>query len=218
MRRTFPLALIDEPAWLSEARRRAAEFMEGANRSVAGHTKSVLLSILELMPFKPDSPKSTAMLKHYVEGSGKPFDLGEIPADWQDWIAKTHGGAGTYHEVSPYNAGIYDLRNSLGHFDLRVTANRDGTKTYEITDRYQFGFKPNDRRQEGRHGFPLGEVDGVKLKVIEAMLPSGTYKNPGGFDEKWEVKKVGKETILYVPQQYLDQQGKPFDVTGTFKR
>lgn len=183
------------------------------------HAESLLLSILDLIPFKPDSPQSTAMLKHYVESSGELYEIKDVPKEWQEWIVKaTHGKLGLHKSLSPYNSGIYDLRNSLGHFDVIVTRNSDGTKTYTISDTYGFGYLKHDRNQTGRHGFPLGELSPTTLHIVRMLLPSQEYVNPGGFKEHWEIKQVGKETLLLIPQQFLAEQGKPFPVKGVFKR
>ena len=185
--------------------------------SAAGEGKSILLSIIDLLPAKPDSPYSTALLKHYVEGSGEAYELKDIPQVWQDWIVKTtHGSPGLHKSLSPYNSGIYDLRNSLGHFDVTVKVNADKSKTYVISDVYEFGFTKHDVHQRGRHGFPLGNLSGWEINAIRRLLPSGEYRNPGGFKEKWEVRKDGKETILFIPQQFLAEEGKPFAVSGSF--
>jgi hypothetical protein len=183
------------------------------------HTKSVAISLIDFIPVKPDSPYSTKLLKHYVEGSGEPYELGEIPKEWQDWIVKTTGGRpGLHKELSPYNVRIYDLQNSLGHFDVRVSRNKDATTTYAISDVYKFGFKEHDKTQRGRHGFPLGKLDNSTMSVLKHLLPSDEYRNPGGFKERWEIKKVGKETILFIPQQFLVEEGREFPVRGHFAR
>ncbi len=190
---------------------------EGAGSYISGHAKSVGLTIIDLIPLKPDSPYSVALLKHYVEASGDPYVFPEIPKDWQQWIIKaTAGKPGFYKDLSPYNSGIYDLRNSLGHFDVTVTQDKHGSKTYLITDVYEFGYKKNDKTQQGRHGFPVGSMDESTLSMVRRLLPSKEYLNPGGFKEHWEIKKVGNETFLFIPQQFLAEQGKPFPVKGTF--
>ena len=50
------------------------------------------------------------------------------------------------------------------------------------------------------------------------MLPTEEHQNPGGFKERWEIKKIGKETILYIPQEVLASVSKPFEVRGKFER
>ena len=168
---------------------------------------------------KPNSPKSTALLKHYVEKSGDLYRFDEIPSEWQDWIVKAIGKRpGIHRDLNPYNSNIFDLRNSLGHFDVKVTLLTTGKAKYEILDVYQFGFIPNDKTQKGRHGFPLGELSEVQLKAARALLPSTDYHNPGGFNERWEIKAIGKETMILIPQQVLAEQGKPFKVEGSFER
>ena len=212
--------------WVSTFSKRASEFSSGvgawfdrASETAGGHAKSVILSVVDLVPFKQNSPVSTALLKHYVERSGQPYVLEEIPKEWQDWIVKAIGGRpGRHRGLNPYNSGLYDLRNSLGHFDVEVKANKDGTKTYLISDTYQFGAMKNDKAQRGRHGFPLGELSPWETETLKRLAPADEYKNPGGFTERWEIKTVGKGTILFIPQQYLAQQGKPFKVTGSFTR
>ncbi len=42
----------------------------GSSFNWFGHAESVLLSLLDWLPFKQSSPFSTALLKHYVERSG----------------------------------------------------------------------------------------------------------------------------------------------------
>jgi hypothetical protein len=144
---------------------------------------------------------------------------GQRSSEWQDWIIKATGGRpGMHRELNPYNSGLYDLRNSLGHFDVEVKANKDGTKTYVISDIYQFSFIKNDKTRRGRHGFPLGNLSYWEIVTLRQLVPNDEYTNPGGFKERWEIKSVGKETILFIPQQYLAQQGKPFKVTGSFTR
>ena len=66
----------------------------------------------------------------------------------------------------------------------------------------------------GRHGFPIGEPSDRTLRILRTLLPSGEHQNPGGFKERWEIKKVGKETILFIPQEVLASIGKPYKVRG----
>jgi hypothetical protein len=202
---------------------RPAKIEPGTNNtngvSILGYGKSFLLTIIDLIPIKPDTPYSTALLKHYVKGSGSLYTLEDIPAEWQNWIVKATGAReGLHKELDPYNSGFNDLRNSLGHFDVTVTKLTGGHKSYTISDTYRFGYLVNDRYQRGRHGFPLGQLDDSTIKMLQKLLPSTEYQNPGGFKERWEIKKVGKETILYIPQQYLASQGREFPITGNFVR
>lgn len=186
-------------------------------RTIGRQGKSVLLGILDRLPFKPVSKYSTALLRHYVEGSGDPVSLSEIPQTWKDMIIrKTHGRVGHFKDISSYDVGLYDMQNSLGHFDVDVVSMGGGEKQFKISDEYKFGFKKGDRR--ARHGFPLGDLSERSLSVIKAMLPSDTYRNPGGFEERWEVKRLGGEHILFIPQSFLAEQGVPFEVFAQFRQ
>ena len=197
----------------------AANWMSDATDRLTGYSKSVLLTILDVLPLKEDSPFSTALLKHYVERSGKPFQLENIPVEWQEWIVKATGKRLSVHkELNPYNSGLFDLRNSLGHFNVTVKLGQGEIRTYVISDVYQFGFKKNDKGQTGRHGFPIGNPSAWQLAAARRLLPNKEYVNPGGFNEKWEIQTNGKETLLLIPQQFLAEQGKPFDVNGSFER
>jgi hypothetical protein len=205
---------------LSDWGKKAGKWVSDVGDSATGHSKSLLLTVVDLLPLKEESPFSTALLKHYVERSGSVYELQNIPVPWQEWIARaTAGRPGKHANLSPYNSGLFDLRNSLGHFDVEVKpGSTPKTKKYLIFDIYQFGFIPNDKAQRGRHGFPMGNVTGWKLDAARKLLPSTEYQNPGGFKEKWQIKVVGAETILFIPQQYLANQGKPFPVSGVFER
>jgi hypothetical protein len=212
-----PAGAPGPPSTLVRWCERAEAWLEHQGDLVLGQVESAALSVLERLPLKERSPFSTALLKHYVERSGEPYQLGEVPLAWQAWIeAATRGRVGLHRQLSPYNSGLYDLRNSLGHFDVEVSRNRDGTRTYRISDRYQFGALPHDRDQRGRHGFPLGALDAQALDLLARLLPRGEYQNPGGFTERWELRTIGRETFLFIPQAVLEAQGRPFDVTGSF--
>jgi hypothetical protein len=206
--------------WVRTQADRTAEAAESFSETVSGTGKSALLGILDVLPLKPDSPCSTRLLRHYVEGSGEPYELVDIPEQWQKWIvAATKAKPGRHPNLNPYNSGIYDLRNSLGHFDVIVTEQEDSRiRVYEIEKVYEFGFKHHDRDQRGRHGFPLGQLNETTIHLLEFVLPSAQHWNPGGFRERWEVTKAGKESILHIPQSVLAQQGKPFKVHGKFLR
>jgi hypothetical protein len=211
-----PVAL----GWMRTQADRASESVKAVAERVSATGKSTLLGILDLLPLKPDSPFSTKLLRHYVEGSGEAYELGEIPEQWQDWIVKaTKAKVGRHQDLSPYNSGIYDLRNSLGHFTVTVSQPKNSkSKLYQIEDIYAFGFIRNDRDQRGRHGFPLGQLSETTTHTIQFLLPHTEHRNPGGFSEKWEIRKAGKETTLFIPQDVLAQQGKPFRVHGKFQR
>ena len=206
--------------WVRTQADRTEEAVKSLGAAAYGTGKSTLLEILDLLPLKPDSPYSTRLLRHYVEGSGEPFELVDIPEPWQKWIVTaTKAKPGRHSNLNPYNSGLYDLRNSLGHFDVIVTRQENSKiKIYEIVDVYEFGFIPHDRNQRGRHGFPLGQLNDTTIHMLEFVLPTAQHRNPGGFKERWEVTKSGKETILYIPQSVLAQEGKSFKVHGKFLR
>lgn len=195
------------------------DHLSDLTKSWIGHGKSILLSIVDLLPIKQDSPISTSLLKHYIERSGSTYIIDPVPTEWQEWIVKTIGKRrGRITSVNPYNSGLFDLRNSLGHFDLKATEVGKGKVQYEISDTYQFGYTPNDKNQRGRHGFPLSTLSESQITLIRSRLPDSVYHNPGGFDERWEIRVIGKEATLLIPQQFLSDQGVPFEVRGAFDR
>ena len=66
-------------------------------------------------------------------------------------------------------AGLDDLSDSFGHFTVVVTEKTGSSaKVYEIKkeskERYQFGFKPNDKDKTGRHGFR-----GIHVQCADAI-------------------------------------------------
>src|SRR5207253_27967 len=91
---TTPQGKDPEPdGWFSKKAKGIGDFF-------SGHSESLLLRILDLVPGKDDSPISSAMLRHYVEKSGDPYVIDDIPKQWQDWIVKvTHGKPGTYKDL-----------------------------------------------------------------------------------------------------------------------
>ena len=205
--------------WFSTTGSSQFDWIAAAGRLVPGGAKSLLLKVTEWSMFQGIAPVSAEMLRHYVEGSGEPYVLVEVPESWQVWIAKHTGGrAGHHDDVNPYNSGLMDLRNSFGHFQVDITANSDGTKTYVMSDVYEFTYIRKDRQQRGRHGFPLGNMTETKMSMVRSLLPTAEHWNPGGFKERWEIKRIGKETFLMVPQEVLAQNGKPFKSGGSFRR
>lgn len=217
-RRTHPAARPHQPATPAGATPRPAALAAPPvpGRTVGRMAKSMVLALLDRLPFKPDSRYSTALLRHYVEGSGDPVPLSELPRAWKDLIIRQTGRrVGKHKDVSSYDAGLYDMQNSLGHFDVEVVSMGGGEKQYKIHDEYKFGFRKGDR--QARHGFPLGNIGERSLSAVGAMLPAGTYRNPGGFEERWEIQRIRGENILFIPQQFLAQQGVPFEVFASFR-
>jgi hypothetical protein len=194
--------------------------------TLPGGGKSLLLWVFSHVK-KVDQPFATALLRHYVEGTGEPLDLNEIgtiPEDWQAWIVKETNGKPLRKalSLSPYNAKppIPDLKNSLGHFDVVVTAKkRTRVKIYDIEKNpYYFAFKPHDTSRTGQHGFELRSLSDDDIRQIQAWLPTRQYMNPGGFEEGFEIRRVGGVWTLFVPYQVLVETGKPFRVYGKFER
>lgn len=186
--------------------------------------RSVLVQILS-KHFDVRQPYSTALMKYYVQGTGKPFDLnqmGPIPNEWQVWIASQTKGKVGKCSLDPYHAKPFmpDLKNSLGYFDVVITATQaSNVKTYKIQkDSYEFGFTPHDTKRTHQHGFELPFMNDSEAKNLEGLLPTGTYQNPGGFPEKFELKKVNGKWTVHIPQQVLATVGKPFPVYGEFER
>jgi len=64
------------------------------------------------------------------------------------------------------------------------------------------------------HG--VGGYSEQQLSVIKAILPSREYENAVGLKERWEIKEIGNEKYLLIPQPVLADIGKPFQVTGSF--
>jgi hypothetical protein len=175
---------------------------------------------------KMHQPFSAGFLQHYLEGSGKPLDVsdvGPIPEQWQEWIAKKTKGVPGRHHLDPYHSVplITDMKNSLGHFDVIVSQSPDSSKKiYEIEKReYHFGFKPHDKGHTGQHGFELQHWSEHEVKEAQYFLPVEKFHNPGGFSEKFEIRKDHQHHwVLFVPQQVAAQAGKPFAVHGRFER
>jgi hypothetical protein len=189
-----------------------------------GRGRSILLWLVSKFA-KVGQPFSTALLRHYVEGTGEPFDLSEIgpiPGEWQVWIMKSTKAKIGRHHLDPYHAKpfIPDLKNALGHFDVIVSSKEgSATKVYQIEkDPYHFGFRPNDLHRTGQHGFELPHMSNAELRELEALLPTGNYHNPGGFTEGFEIRAVHGKWTVYVPQEVTARAGKPFKVTGRFER
>jgi len=180
-----------------------------------------------------EEPIPTALLRHYVGGSGTPFDLsdlGPIPEQWQAWIADvTRAKPGTHPHINGENAqkaGLDDLSDSLGHFSVVVTAKEGLSATiYEIKkegkEQYQFGFTPNDRARKGRHGFRFHLSDAAARFIRAHLLPTrkydyGHFKN----DEQFEITEThtNGRYLIRVPWFVLVRAGKPFNVYGRFER
>lgn len=169
------------------------------------------LILNELSTTKYD--KAIDFLKHYVYGRGEPYQL-DVPPDWQKAIADRYRRPGIFRNVSPYNWGMKDIQNALGHFDLKVVSNPDRSLTYFISDEYKF---PAPVSQRERHGFQLPGLTDERVKFAQQyLLPTAEYRTRQGFKEKWELRKVNKEWTLFIPQPFLDDYGVNFKVNGSF--
>jgi hypothetical protein len=49
------------------------------------------------------------------------------------------------------------------------------------------------------------------LSVIKAILPSREYENAVGLKERWEIKEIGNEKYLLIPQPVLADKAVPGD-------
>lgn len=185
--------------------------------------KSLLLALLPKYK-KVNKPFSSALMQHYVQGSGEPYDLkevGPIPDEWQVFIEKETSGIPNEYDLSAYKPKplMTDFKNSLGHFHVKVTAKvGSNLKVYEITKDYHFGFKPDDVDRQGQHGLELDGMSYDDVKELKDWLPTTKYQNPGGFSEGFEIKQVRGVWTLFIPQELLVHSGKPFQVTGQFTR
>src|SRR5262245_16652656 len=54
-------------------------FWKELGNAVSGRMKSWTLALVDMLPVKPDSPNSTAFLRHYVEGSGDNYVIKDVP-------------------------------------------------------------------------------------------------------------------------------------------
>ena len=57
---------------------------------------------------------------------------------------------------------------------------------------------------------------GAQVKVNEALAMLGTWQNPGGFTEKFEVKKIGGNWTFMIPQQFLADHGVDYSIRSSF--
>jgi hypothetical protein len=203
--------------------------LPGGGRSAAVWILSECLK----MQSGAEEPIPTALLRHYVGGSGEPYDLnqlGNIPEEWQTWIVNaTRARPGSHPHINGENAqkaGLDDLSDSLGHFTVVVAEKEcSSARIYEIKkegkERYQFGFTPNDRARKGRHGFRFHLSDAAVAFIRAHLMPTrkydyGHFKN----DEQFEISEtdVKGRYEIRVAWYVLVRAGKPFNVYGRFER
>jgi hypothetical protein len=189
-------------------------------------------TILLPMIGKDEGSVTVALFKHYTNGPEKSdlakedYIIENIPSNWKEWIIKeTKDMEDGRYNLSPYyskikkSGGPDDLVYALGHFDITVITNADGTKTYDIEDLYSFGFDLTKKFEEQRHGFHFETQNKEKLdklKWICSMVPKVAH--PTGNMEGCEVKPEGSGYKLYIPQTVLSAAGKPFLVKGEFTK
>ena len=161
---------------------------------------------------------SSAFLKHYMSGRGADYEF-EMPATWQETIASKYKKKGSFKDVNAYNWGIPDMKNSLGHFDLKVEEIAGGGKLYTVTDKYHFPATVG-KGKAVFHGF---EVDFFGMLPVQAqktindgLAELGTWKHPSGKLEKFEIVPLGGKWTFVIPQQWLIDSGVDFHVHSSF--
>ena len=190
-----------------------------------GKTRSTICGILyESFRSGVDAPLSTKLLQRYVEGEATPYVLDEVPLDWQEWILKDirrrrlkEGGPyemRAYHHQAPY-----DLRHTLGTFQLRFGPAITGRVWYRLTDTYKFDYDCSKRDpQSNRHGLLLKGWKKERIDTLREHLPTGAYKHKCGFTERFAVERQKEGHFLLIPQVVLADLGREFPVRGEFTR
>ena len=179
--------------------------------------------VLKTIGIPEDRSNAYALFGRYFISDGKtPYELTEIPADWQDWIVKQlkNKKDGKQHPLSPYNDGPADLRETLGGFNVEIIKNSDGTRTYKISDTYNFEFTPEEIKKKTQHGRVVEWMGPTTIRYMNNYLATlGEYDYPDGkTKEKFEIKKLAKGNTLILPQKWLLENGLPFPVKGEFTR
>jgi hypothetical protein len=164
-----------------------------------------------------DYELAQTMLRHYVTGDGEPL-VYVPPQPVQDAIAKRFQKPGHYRDVSGFEKwSTPDIRNGLGHFNLDVVPQPDGTRLYVITDRYEFPNKASGRTVE--HGFQVGKLSKGVADTANSFLSSFKFtRDTGAPDNKFELRKdpaTGEYTFL-IPQSLIVDHGTDFESMGIF--
>ena len=188
--------------------RKFLEEVVDASEQTPEKVKWLILTVLEQCGVKSDAPTTITFFKHYLCGRGERLELDPVPLPWQEEISKHCEGRQGKFKVNPYNWGVFDMQNSLGHFDLTARSEADGSKTYLIEDYYCFPYT-DERGKLIRHGF---EIDSQAAQRLKNWLPTRTYQRK----QKFEIAKLGKKTYLYLPTEWLQSNGTPFAVRGEF--
>jgi hypothetical protein len=170
------------------------------------------------------APLSSKLLQHYVEGSGEPYRLENIPDAWQHWIVaevrRRHLATGRPHEMKAYHhRAPYDLRHTLGTFSLQIVPAGGRGRRYLLSDMYQFEYDCTKRDPTtNRHGLLLQGWSDQDATKLASLLPARTYKHRCGFHESFALEKQKEGYFLLIPQQVLAEIGRKFPVTGEFTR
>jgi len=213
-----PQNKIDTIQWAQASAR-----VGDSGASISGKAKSAAIltadAFLKIVG-KQTKPDAFALFSHYFGANGKPYEFKEIPTHWQDWIVKQLKDKkdGKY-PLSPYNTGPPDLVPALGGFNVEVIKNSDGTRTYKISDTYNFDFTPDEIKKKTRHGINVDWSPRTIRYMNKFLATLGEYDYPDGkMKEKFEIKKQPNGNTLFLPQKYLIDNGVPFQVKGEFTR
>jgi len=171
-------------------------------------------------------PVAADIFQHYLDGFGREYSL-SVPTEWHDYIVgwtrhpptnepgarmvQNAHGTTTYLNVNARNetrGELYDLWVSLGHFNVNVSRNPDGSTTYRIEKCYEFGLT-DPKGRPSVHGFHVRATPAV-IQAIRSMLPAYRFPKPGGFDSfRLKREKNGTYT-LYIPWLVLASLGQKF--------
>ncbi len=181
----------------------------------------VMTALAYAARFGTESENTVWFFRHYLGDDGTPYDLDPVPDNWQVLIVNHYGQRkdGSYRDVSPYNWGNFDMRNSLGHFKLDITTLSPGVRQYEISDHYHFPYKITQGPKRGQvpeHGFGVP----ASLKSwLNPLLPPTIFPHPNiPSGQKFEVRQIAGNDFFILPTKWLDDNGVPFDVSGKFVR
>jgi hypothetical protein len=213
------------------------DFVKDSLADVAPYTPGLVRALVvalveELYKDVLKAPLSVKLFRHYTAGSGEPYHLGEIPAEWQSWIlrevARRRLKTGGPHEMKAYDGSApFDLRHVLGTFTLTVLEPPrkagqlpSARRQYLLHDRYKFGYNCKQRDPTAsRHGFLLPKSTTKEQKDrLRGVLPTQTYQHPCGFTERFAVEERREGAYLMLPQIWLAEVGREFDVDGSFVR
>lgn len=192
-----------------------------------GIVRAVVVGLVEeLYKDVLNAPLTVKLFKHYTEGSGGRYELGEIPFEWQNWIlaevTRRRLKTGRPYEMKAYGRlAPFELRHILGTFELTIFQPAAVTKKlYVLRDLYKFGFNCQQRDPTmSRHGFLLPKATSKEKKdKLRRVLPTKTYQHPCGFTERFALEERTDGTYLMLPQVWLAGVGKEFYVDGKFMR